>query len=644
MPTRLRELVLPLLAVVLVAAVARAFWFPAEPPADFIFINGTEPKSLDPQLVTGQPEGRLVMALFDRLVRWDPDSLAVVPALAERWEISDDGLRYVFHLREAVWSDGRSLDAPAVVASWQRFLDPATAAEYSYQLWPVRGAQAYTAGLVAAGEMVEVELDETDPLRPHARGPLARGRVAWIGTVDKDGTRKASTAAALFGGEGSDAVLVEVDGVLYAAPEHPLVAEGSAVAARGVLPDFATTVGATAADARTLVVELTHPTPYFLHVCGFYPLSPVPIHAIERHGSPGWTKAEHIVCSGPFRLHSRRLRDRVRLVRNETSYRADEVQLTVVDALAIDSGSTALALFETAGVDWATTLPPFAAKLLIERNDPTLKLTPELTIGFYRLNTTRPPLDDPRVRQALSQALDRRTIVTAVYGPGQPVAMSFVPAGMQAAMGYEPVATADEDPEEAARLLAEAGYPGGAGFPKITITFNADEGHQMVAELAQAQWKSRLGIDVELASMEWGAFLDAQSRLDYWVARAGWVADYVDPNTFLDMFVTGGSNNQTGFSSAEYDRLIVEAGRTPAGEERNRLLADAEAILMRELPVLPLFTRVSKNLVSPWVTRFPVNPLDIHPLESIRVDQEQRGRGRSQRRVTGDEQATGASQ
>lgn len=635
MPARLRELVPLLLVAALLAAVGRAFWFPAEPPADFTFVNGTEPKSLDPQLITGQPEGRIAWALFDRLVRWDPETLEVLPALAERWEVSDDQRQYVFHLREAVWTDGVPIDAPGIVAAWQRFLDPATAAEYSYQLWPVRGARAYSTGLVRAGEMIEVELDQADPERPFARGPLVRGEAAWVGSVDAGGARQAAEGPALFGGDDEEGVVVEVDGVVYASPGHPLVAAGEATAARAALPDFATSVGIVAEDSRTLVVDLAEPTPYFLHVCGFYPLSPVPIHAIEEHGSPGWTKAANIVCSGPYRLKSRRLRDRIRLVRNETSYRADEVSLEVVDALAIDSGATALALFETAAVDWATNLPPFAAKLLIERDDPTLRLRSELSIGFYRLNTTRPPLDDRRVRQALSRALDRATIVKAVYGPGQPTSLSFVPEGMEQATGYAPVQTAAEDADEAARLLAEAGFPGGQGFPKITITFNADEGHQMMAELIQAQWKSRLGIDVELASMEWGAFLDAQSRLDYWVARAGWTADYVDPNTFLDMWVTDGANNQTGFSSTAYDQLIAEAGRTPAGAERDAVFTQAETILMDELPVLPLFMRVSKNLVAPWVTAFPENPLDVHPLEAIQVDPAARNRARAARRLRG---------
>lgn len=518
--------------------------FSGEPPADFTFINGSEPKSLDPHLVTGQPEGRLVSAIFERLVRWDPATLEVVPGLAERWEVSDDGTRYTFHLRDAAWSDGVPITAETVEQSWRRLLDPATGAEYSSQLFAVKGAEAFATG-------------------------------------------KAS--------------------------------------------DFGATVGVRAVDARTLVVELLAPTPYFLHVCGFYPLAPVPLQAIARHGSPGWTKPGTIVASGPYTLGFRRLRDRVRLVKNERYHAADSVRLGVVDALAVDSATTALALYETAQVDWSTALPPFAVRELAARAAPDLRRSPELTIGFYRLNTTRPPLDDARVRRALALSIDRERIVAAVFGPGERPSRSFVPPGIETATGYEPVECEGENVPEARRLMTEAGFVGGRGFPKITISFNADEGHQMVAELVQSQWKERLGIDVGLEAMEWGSFLDAQGRLDYWVGRAGWGADYVDPNTFLDLFTSTNANNQTGFSSSRYDDLIARAAKATDRDARNEIFHEAESLLLRELPVIPLYVRSSRNLVAPWVRGFVGNPLDWHPIESLDVDRPARDAARSRR-------------
>lgn len=537
---------LPVVLVMIAAAVAFSR-FSSEDAAEFAFVNGSEPKSLDPHLVTGQPEGRLVSSLFERLVKWDPRTLEVKPGLAERWLVSDDATRYTFTLREAVWSDGVPITAGTVRDSWRRLLDPATAAEYSYQLFMVRGAEAF-----ATGTSTDFEF-----------------------------------------------------------------------------------VGITAPDDRTLVVELSSPTPYFLHLCGFYPLAPVPLHVIARHGSPGWTKPAAIVSSGPYRVAWRRLRDRVRLVKNERYHDADKVRLRSIDAFAIDSATTALAVYETAAVDWTPSLPPFAARELAAMGAADLVRSPELTIGFYRLNTTRPPLDDARVRRALSMAMPRERIVRAVFGPGERASRSFVPAGLSAATGYEPAETADEDVPLARELLAAAGFPGGRGFPKITISFNADEGHQMVAELVQAAWRDGLGIDVGLEAMEWGSFLDAQSRLDYWVGRAGWVADYVDPNTFLDMFTSNNANNQTGFSSREYDDLVASAAGTADRAERNRLFHEAETILMRELPVIPMFTRSSRNLVAPWVRDFATNPLDWHPLESLDVDRPARDAARNRRRHGG---------
>ena len=518
--------------------------FSGDPPADFTFINGSEPKSLDPHLVTGQPEGRLVSAIFERLVRWDPATLEVVPGLAARWEVSDDGTRYTFHLREATWSDGVPITADTVAKSWRRLLDPATGAEYSSQLFAVKGAEAFATG-------------------------------------------KAS--------------------------------------------DFEAAVGVRVVDARTLAVELSAPTPYFLHVCGFYPLAPVPLHAIARHGSPGWTKPGRIVASGAYTLGFRRLRDRVRLVKNERYHAADSVRLGVVDALAVDSATTALALYETAQVDWSTALPPFAVRELAARAAPDLRRSPELTIGFYRLNTNRPPLDDARVRRALALSIDRERIVAAVFGPGERPSRSFVPPGIDTATGYEPVECEGENVPEARQLMAEAGFAGGRGFPKITISFNADEGHQMVAELVQSQWKERLGIDVGLEAMEWGSFLDAQGRLDYWVGRAGWGADYVDPNTFLDLFTSTNANNQTGFSSSRYDDLIARAAKATDRDARNAIFREAESLLLLELPVIPLYVRSSRNLVAPWVKGFVGNPLDWHPIESLDVDRPAREAARARR-------------
>jgi oligopeptide transport system substrate-binding protein len=238
-----------------------------------------------------------------------------------------------------------------------------------------------------------------------------------------------------------------------------------------------------------------------------------------------------------------------------------------------------------------------------------------LTTYFYRVNVNKPPLNDVRIRRALNAAINKALICDEVLKAGQVPARSFVPPGID---GFSSELTGDQDLEEAHRLLAEAGYPNGKGMPKVEILFNTNEDHRVIAEVIQQQWR-RLGINCELRNLEWGSFLDTLSNQKYMVSRSAWIGDYPDPNTFLDMFVTNGPNNQTGWSNAEYDRLI-EAAKHVSAEERMKLLSQAERILMDELPILPIYFYVTKNMVNPRVKGFTSNIQDIHPLDLLSVE------------------------
>lgn len=168
-------------------------------------------------------------------------------------------------------------------------------------------------------------------------------------------------------------------------------------------------------------------------------------------------------------------------------------------------------------------------------------------------------------------------------------------------------------------LLAEAGYPGGVGLPEIKILYNQDDTHESVAQLIQDQWKRHLGVDARLRSLEWGSFLSSIHMKQFQACRYGWVGDYPDPNTFLDLFVTGGANNPTGFASPEYDRLIAAAGDETDPARRFEILHDAERLLLEEMPIVPLYFRVSRNMVSPRVEGFHTNLLDVHPLQDLSI-------------------------
>ncbi|MCH7751901.1 MAG: peptide ABC transporter substrate-binding protein [Planctomycetes bacterium] len=616
MPVDARNLFAVTALVSLLVAIVWATMGSGLPPADFTFCNGTEVKSFDPAIVSGNPEGNILNALFERLTRWDPETLEPIPGVAESWEISDDLLTYTFHLRDdALWSDGSSVTADDFHYSWRRFLGPRTAAEYAVLAWTIKNARRYSQGGsgISPGDPVEVELNLPVDSLNTLRGELVQGKLVSVENADDPENRT---------------FLVEIDGRQQRFdPVDDQGAVGSPPSGarwcRQVLLDFRE-VGIQVLDSQTLRVTLENPTPYFLKLVGFYPFSPVNQNCIETHGTPHWTKPGNIVSNGPFNVQFRRIRDRIRMVKSETYWNRDAVRLNVVDALAVDSNSTALNLFMTGKADWIITVPPAALRIMLEQDPPRDDLNPAPFIGtyYYMLNTTRKPLDDVRVRKALSLALDREEICTKIMAAGEIPAYGLVPPGME---GYEGQTCAAEDPEEARRLLAEAGYPEGKGFPRMDILYNTDEAHQTVAELIRKQWQRELGIQIKTRNEEWASYLSSQRQMKYNVCRRGWIGDYADPSTFLDMFVTGGEQNNTGWSNPRYDALIEQAAREVDPEKRMQIFRQTERILMDELPILPIYFYVSKNMVKPYVRGFYNNIQDVHPVWAMWIDRDHEG-------------------
>ncbi len=585
------------------------------PPADFTFVNETEVQSIDPALITGQPEGRIVSSLFEGLVRWRPDNTKAEPGVAEKWEISDDGRVYTFHLRDnARWSNGDPVTARDFLYSIRRLIDPLTFSRYSYQAWYIENAKRYNLGgsTLVPGDPVEVELNPPEGSTNTVRGKLLMGKLVRIDSRDPKQSKPESGRDRIY--------VVEIDGQerrFQVADETEEIAKGIE-RCRQVLLDFRQ-VGVRAIDDHTLEVRLINPTPYFLDLLGFYPFAPVHQGCVEKYGKPDWTKPENIVTNGAYRLVARRIRDRIRLQRSDDYWDRKNVRLNVIDALSIDNRTTALNLYMTGMIDWVTVPPPEVLREFLKdnprRND--LNPAPQLTTYYYLLNNTRPPLNDKRVRQALALALDREEITRVATGAGEVPALSLVPPSMP---DYKQQPCKPFNPEAARKLLAEAGYPDGRGFPKLEILYNTDQQHQAIAELVRKQWQRELGITASLRNEEWGSFQDSQQQLKYLVARRAWVGDYLDPNTYLDMFVTNGENNCTGFSNAEYDKLIADAAKEPDQQKRMRILESAERLLMEEMPIIPVYFYVSRNMVRPHVRGFYNNLQDTHPLSAIWID------------------------
>jgi oligopeptide transport system substrate-binding protein len=381
-------------------------------------------------------------------------------------------------------------------------------------------------------------------------------------------------------------------------------------------------LGFRALDAHRFEVRLRQPTPFFLDLCAFPTLAVVPRAVIERLGEQ-WIRARPLPASGAYQLEFWRLNDRVRLRKNPRYWDAPHTALEVVDLLTIANPTTAFNLYETGRADviWDRNLVP-AELLDLLRARPDCHRFDFLAVYFVRCNTTRPPLDDPRVRRALSLAIDRRRIVERITRGGEQPAAGLVPPGTA---HHQPVEAVRFDPEAARRLLAEAGYPGGAGLrPLRYLYWTAGAGtgqeHAKIAVELRALWAQVLGVRVDLDNREKRVFIAAQRGLDYDLSQSSWVGDYNDPNTFLDLFLSGNGNNRTGWADPAYDALLARANAEPDPRRRAALLAEAEQRLVGEAAVVaPVYFSSGFHFFRPdRVSGIYPNLLDVHPLNAVR--------------------------
>jgi oligopeptide transport system substrate-binding protein len=375
-------------------------------------------------------------------------------------------------------------------------------------------------------------------------------------------------------------------------------------------------VGVHAVDSRTVTVLLNSPTAFFLDLCSFQTLSILPRQVIEKQGEQ-WLRSSPLPTSGPYLLDGWRLNYKIRLRKNPYYWDAVHTKSDVIDFLSVSAPNTALNLYQTGQADviWDQNVIP--NELLDElKKRPDYHTFPYLGVYFFRFNTAQGPFRDPRVRRALALALDKPRLVSKFLHAGETAADHLVPDG---AANYQPVSGLGCDPGQARRLLTEAGFPGGRGFPRFHYLFDASQGggriHEQLAVEMQHQWEEQLGIHVELAQMEKKVYLTAINRLDYDLARASWIGDYNDPNTFLDLFRGNNGNNQTGWKNPRYDALMRQANEQTDPARRISLLQQAETILVRdELPIVPLYFYAGFTYYDPVRIKgiFP-NILDIHP-------------------------------
>jgi oligopeptide transport system substrate-binding protein len=496
--------------------------------------NGDEPQDLDPHVVTGIPEYKIIQSLTEGLISPDPKDQHPVPGVASSWEISDDRLVYTFHLRpDARWSDGSPVTSEDFLVSWKRILSPKIGAEFAYLVYNyVKGAKDYYDGKTS---------------------------------------------------------------------------------------DFST-VGFRAPDPRTIIVTLKNPTPYLLRIISNHQSwYPVPVKTLARFGAlternTAWTRPGNFVGNGPFVLSEWIPHQKLVVTRSPTYWDRANVHLDEIDFMPVPDEGTEERMFRTGQLDCTETIP-ISKIATYEREHPEmLRLDPFVAVYYYRFNVAFGPFKDKRVRKALSLAVDRERIVRDVTrGHQRPAyALSYPDVG-----GYTSRAQLSGSLDDARRLLAEAGYPGGRGLPLIHLLYNTSEGHKQIAEAVQEMWRRNLGVESELVNEEWKVYLAAMHATQFEVCRSGWVATFPDPSVFLDIMTSDNGNNCTNYSNPEYDRLEAASLLARNDTDRYEIYQKMDAILVDDCPVIPIYYYTRGYLLSPKVRGYWPNILDTHPYKYI---------------------------
>jgi oligopeptide transport system substrate-binding protein len=386
----------------------------------------------------------------------------------------------------------------------------------------------------------------------------------------------------------------------------------------GLIDDF-DMVGVAALDERTLRIELEAPIPYFLSMLchsTFFAVHPPTIEAhggIDRRGS-GWTLPGRLVGNGAFMLADWRPNEVVRVVANPFYWDRANVSLNAVEFIPIDSIESEERSFRAGQLHVTGSIPLVKIPVYRDRGAETFRSDPYLGIYYYIFNVEKPPFDDSRVRRALSLAVDRKLLVTKVTGGGEEPAYGFYPV---LCSNYDSETILREDVAEARRLLAEAGYPDGAGFPSFELLYNTSESHRMIAETIQQMWRVNLNVDARLFNQEWKVYLDSRDMGDFTVARAGWVPQYDDVSVFAQLLLGDNPNNSSRWKNDAYDDLVHRADRELDPSTRENLYQQAESILLQDMPVMPLYYYRRNYLIRPEVHGWGRNAVDHHPYTKV---------------------------
>lgn len=486
------------------------------------FLLPTTPLSVDPAKLQDEAGFQFVTSLFEGLVRFEADG-SLGKAMAQDWQISADGKKYLFTLRDAHWSNGESVTAYDFEAAIKRNLTPDNNCPYAYLLYDLKNAEAFHRSLDENYSGKKAEADQ---------------------------------------------------------------------------------VGIKAEDEKTLAIELEKPEPAFLDKLAHPVFYPLPLVGLNDQEGTFFTPTG-LVGNGPFRVVGAIADQGYELAKNEQYWDAEQVKLEKMKWLLPRDVAEEWDLFREQQVDLTANIP--FAQIAAGLREGTLKSSPLFSLYSYQFNVAEKPLDDQRVRQALSFALDRGKLVAEFLKGGQIPAKTIIPAGML--KNQEGKNLPDGDIRKAQELLAAAGYGEGKGFPELELLISTGEGHRYLAEKIQQEWREHLGINVKITAVSWPELAERMQNRDYQLGLMGWSADYPDPVLYLRPYITGSGNNTSGWVSDAYDQLLKQALVAASEEERDAAFTQAEQILLEAVPVLPLYQYTKVYAVREGIEELFVSPL-----------------------------------
>ncbi len=552
-----------------------AMYFGATDPPDgqvLRFVQGMEPTSLDPPLTSAYNETVLLLAFHEGLVIHDPATSGPMPALAESWDVNESSTQFTFHLRKgARFSNGDPITADDVAWSFRRSIDPQLAATYTWIAYPVLYAEGY-----------------------NARASFVRDKTTGTFELDPATNTRRFVAADTVPPPGKELVPIRVEDV-----------------------------GIEVLDPLTVRYTLTQSAPYFVGMLVHQFFAVVHRKTIETFGE-NWTRPENIVTSGPFHLAEWVPYDRIVVKKSPTYWDAAHVRLDEIRFFPSEDTSTTMNLYRAGSID--ATLQQSIPKAWLGRMHRYRDFMnlPVLTTAFLFINTTRPPMNDVRVREAFNLAIDRD--IVASFAHGTPLG-GFTPSILFP--GYPTIEGKTFDPARAKALLVDAGYGDAEGkfdparFPveKIEYSYPSYDQSRQLAELLQAQWKQNLGVTVPIRGLEPKTYATPVLKQDYdGIAEGGWAGDYVDPNTFLSLMQSRTNNNATGWWSKTYAEGLDEANRMSDPMERFKKMASVEQELMRASAVIPLYIINGAWMKKPYVKGMRTNPMSFTPWKFVSIE------------------------